>query len=222
MKYVYGLLVCGTVFFTNSAWAITIEGNQYDLFATVNTSSDSGQFAYWRSMQKFMTFVRGSSGNTPIPVNVIELADDFAGSTVAKINAMGTSTSASFDSTVASGFVTLIDAAGATLLQANFLRGGVIDSTTVGGVAGQLNISGLYSVAGGTLSGSPSFLNPIYVEFLFDKVTDLSSGDIWTNTGSIKFYRTSDGPGETEVPEPASALLLGTSLMLLRKRRKAA
>lgn len=219
MKLALGVILSLGLLYCEKAAAITIDGTNYELFASVDTSNTNGQLAYWRG-SKYMTFIRGSSVNTPIDVTNVTLDPDLQNYNVAKISAMGTSTSAGFDSTINTGNVSLLDATGQTLLTATFLKSGTIDSTTVGGTAGQLNISGVYTVTGGLFKTGGFALNQIYVELLFDNVTDLSSGDIWTNRGTAKFYRA--GETNNEVPEPATMLLLGSSLagLKLRKRSK--
>lgn len=218
---VCALVVC-LGFAGNSAQAITIGGQEFDKFLTIGVNDgggDLGRLGYWISMSKFYTY--DNVANSPVGIDSIGFVSQaLASYNIDQFYAMGTTTTATFDAAVASGVVSLYDNNGAVLLSANYSSLGSVDSTAANGVAGQLDIVGVYTITGGIFHQLGLVTGPIYVSMAFDNVVGLGGNDIHTTNGTVNFYAASNGG--TEVPEPATMALLASSLagaVRLRRRK---
>lgn len=199
----------------NSAFAVTVNGDEYTEFLTLDAEGKAG---YWVSKKKFYT-----GGNNPVDVDVEHIDGALAAyeDEIDEFYFMGRSNTAQFDSTIQSGVLQLFGDDDELLLSATYASNGVIDSTRRHGLAGQLDIMGLYTVTGGLFSDLGLVTGSIYAQFLYDRVTAKGKNDLHVTDGTIRLYR-QDG-GETEIPEPATAALLASGLLgagRIRRRNK--
>ena len=211
----FALVICLGAFST-SAQAITIDGQEYDKFLQISTPDRLG---YWVSMGKYYTY--DNVANSPTKANTVFKDDALNGFDIGEFYAMGTTKSKTYDADIKNGVFNLYDKQGAVLLGGTTTDGRV-DSTRIKGTAGQLNVTGLYTLNSGKFHDLGLVQGPIYVSINYDNIVALGSKDTHAQNGTITFY--SRG-GVTEVPEPATVALLASSLFgagRLRRKKKAA
>lgn len=213
-------LCMGIIIAPITAAAITINGEQYLKVLGVETA---GNFGYWTQNNKFFTFdsaVGPQTRDTEIKVSdVTAVAPKLSQFEVDSIYAMGLSSSAEWNTDIASGTIRLSDTTGANLLTARVGDIGRLRSITAPGIAGQAGFHGLFEVVSGVFLNRNLISESIYLSFAFDNVIHLDNRDIAARHGLLTIYsRAGEEPPRGEVPEPASAVLLAAGLLALRNR----
>ena len=231
------LLLVAVMFLALSpcANAITIGGNDFTKILSFNTSRDMG---YWVGTKKYFTF-NGTDNTGMVPINVSNVTSKdttiFGNKAITKVAAMGTTVGLD-GSALSSAILNLYGANNELLISATLLSNGVLNATRKAGYAGELDVNAVYQVTGGSLSQAGLLNGPLYIEISFDHIWQNKYKDLYANVGSFTFYQQVCAPGGcggttgggstggttgTQIPEPATVTLLGTSLLgLLRKKSK--
>lgn len=206
-------LLCLTA---SNAQAVTINGNSYDELISFDLNRDglrsNRHIGYWRGMKKFYTYDKPG-----VTVTDSALAGN-DGSAFDSFYLEGMTATATESSALASAKFTFFGDDGSTLLTGSYVNAGEFDLKRGTGVNGNFDVTGLFSITGGSLQAL--FGTTVYAEFLFDYYSSNGSKDYYGNFGQVHLYGTNGGeePPDTEVPEPASMVLLVSGLIGLRKR----
>ena len=217
--------------------AITIGGKDFTKILEVSANNSLG---YWSSGTYF-TFRNydDNHGMEAIDAYKVGSADAiFQNNFVYRVAAMGMTNNNGQSSVssgaynITSGVLNLYGANNQLLISAVVASNGVVDIVKKSGFAGQENVSAIYNITGGSLFQSGSLTGQLYIDMAFNHVWSNKTHDLKTNLGSINFYRavcapqgcggtTGGGSTGSQIPEPATVTLLGTSLLgLLRKKSK--
>ena len=207
-------LVLGLGLGVESASAITINGEDYQRFLSVESDFN---FGYWPQNRKYFTYEK--KGNTPIPVDVNSIDSDLPNLEVTEIYSMGTTTSGNFNTDLKTGIVKIIGENGINLLTAQYSNDGHISTVRKKGRAGQLDMEGLFRPISGVYYNRGFITDPIFVQFAFDTIWHLNRKDVVARGGTLNFYSRGNG-GETEVPEPGTVALLLAGLLGAKQTRR--
>ena len=215
---------------TAPANAITINAEQYNEVLAVDVGIALG---VWSTMGKFMTGILLAPTVSFAPITGVPVADpSLAGQTFNSLTAMGNFdpiqqlSAGDFHTTLLSSGIELNNPSGTSLLTTALSSPGSFNISFSGDTAGNLQPtalggSGLFNVTGGTLASLAIFQNgPLYVTFeSTGPFWNIGNGnDIYANTSRFRFYARSGS--HEEVPEPATALLIGAGLVSAKMRRR--
>ena len=204
-NFLVALLVSALVLFAPKAEAVTIGGVEYERLLSGNVNGKVGQ---WYAMRKGYSFGVYSDAERWTQVNITSTA--FQADSLDNADAASRfSFEFMKDTTAASGALQstdlkLFDAAGNALLVLQ-LSSGAIASTPILGAAGDFTLTGLFSVVGGDWFTEGIVTGGIYASINYANGVISNSKDFHASGGSFTLYSRA---GETEIPEPASALLL--------------
>jgi hypothetical protein len=234
-KFAVILSLVAFVFAASSASALTINGKQYDQILSVSSNHD---FGYWPGPQKFFTFKNNDNHIVPIKVNKVNYkAAKLANVDVKEVFAMGTTAAkgnvvnSSLTTQLNSGTVSLYGKNDVLLLTATYAGSGTLDAIYKSGTKGQLDVSGLFNVTGGSLFTSGLVTGSLFIDIAFDNVWQNEYKDLKVRWGTFTFYQqattggtttggTTGGNTGTQIPEPASMSLLLSGVIATRLMRR--
>jgi PEP-CTERM motif len=205
----------------NNAEAITVGGQEYTKILSFTSKDD---FGYWTKGLKYFTFRGDNDVVRPNRVGVVTFRDpSLAGVNFNQVLAMGKMADKNVTHTaITEGSLTLYGDNNTVLLTAIYSSNGFLDAISRPGRAGQLDVDGVYRVTGGSLFTSGTITSDLYIDISFDNIwrNNTRDGDIRANLGTFTFYRRNGGNPPNPVPEPASMILLGSSLLGASRMRK--
>lgn len=192
--------------------------------APLLSSNINGQGAHWYTMDGGYLFNKDGFDKGPVTLNNFNSFNPiFSNSNKpAKISLswMTAPTSSFTDLSLRNSELLLFDAQNQLLLSASLISGsGSIDIVHESGQNGEFNYLASFNITGGSLFSSGQLSGGITANVIYSESILANDGDFHFTNGSIAIGRSGT---TTEVPEPASSILLLSSIAgIVARRRKA-